>query len=130
MWLSRFRPSLKPGYQEVEFNVVQHYTLDCETPAPGTLDILELDKSYLELEFRLKPVPLQLGAIADFLFDSRVCAENRVNLVIEDLSAEKAELAGLIASGLASASTTGRFYSRFPKPAAQMDNVLVGRQSS
>ena len=119
---------LKPGYQEVEFNVVQHYTLDCEDPsAPELWTILELDKSYLELEFRLKPVPLQLGAIADFLFDSRVCAENRVNLVIEDLSAEKAELAGLIASGLAV-----RFdyrpvlFSVSQNLQPQMDNVLVG----
>jgi hypothetical protein len=119
---------LKPGYQEVEFNVVQHYILDCEDPsAPELWTILELDKSYLEFEFRLKKVPLQLGAIADFLFDSRIWWENRVNLVIEDLSAEKAELAGLIASGLAV-----RFeyrpviFSVSQTLQPKMDNVLVG----
>ncbi|NWF53365.1 MAG: cellulose biosynthesis cyclic di-GMP-binding regulatory protein BcsB [Syntrophaceae bacterium] len=119
---------LKPGYQEVEFNVVQHYTLDCEEPtAPELWTVLELDKSYLEFEFRLKAVPLQLRAIADFLFDPRLTGESRVNLVIEDLSAEKIELAGLIASGLAV-----RFdyrpvvFSVSQTLQPKMDNVLVG----
>jgi hypothetical protein len=119
---------LKPGYQEVEFNVIQHYTLDCEDPsAPELWTTLELDQSYLEFEFRLKPVPLQLGAIADFLFDPRISGENRVNLVIEELSAEKAELTGLIASGLAV-----RFdyrpvhFSVSQDLQPKMDNVLIG----
>lgn len=119
---------LKPGYQEVEFNVIQHYTLDCEDPtAPELWTTLELDRSYLEFEFRLKTVPLQLGAIADFLFDPRISGENRVNLVIEELTAEKIELAGVIASGLAV-----RFdyrpvlftVSQTLQP--KMDNVLIG----
>jgi len=119
---------LKPGYQDVEFNVIQHYTLDCEDPsAPELWTTLELDQSYLEFEFRLKPVPLQLGSIASFLFDSRISGENRVNLVIEELSAEKAELAGLIASGLAV-----RFeyrpvlFSVSQTLQPKMDNILIG----
>ena len=119
---------LKPGYQDVEFNVIQHYILDCEDPsAPELWTILELDKSYVEFEFRLKPVPLQLGAIADFLFDSRISGETRVNMVIEDLSVEKTELAGVIASGLAV-----RFdyrpviFSVSQTLQPKMDNVVVG----
>ncbi len=89
--------------------------------------ILELDKSYVEFQYRLKPVPLQLKAISDFLFDSRLGGESRVHLVIEELSAEKAELAGLIASGLAV-----RFeyrpvvFSVSQTPQPRMDNVLIG----
>ena len=119
---------LKPGYQDLEFNVIQHYSLDCEDPsAPEMWTILELDKSYIEFEYRLKPVPLQLKAISDFLFDSRISGDNRVHLVIEELSVEKAELAGLIASGLAV-----RFdyrpvvFSVSQTPQPRMDNVLIG----
>jgi cellulose synthase operon protein B len=64
---------LKPGYQDLEFNVIQHYTLDCEDPtAPEMWTVLELDKSYVDFEYRLKPVPLQLKAVSNFLFDSRL----------------------------------------------------------
>jgi cellulose synthase operon protein B len=119
---------LKPGYQDLEFNVIQHYTLECEDPsAPELWTILELDKSYIEFEYRLKMVPLQLKAIADFLFDSRISGENRVNLVIEEVSAEKAELAGLIASGLAvrfDYRPVAFSVSQTVQP--RMDNILIG----
>ena len=121
---------LKPGYQDLEFNVVQHYTLECEFPnAPELWTALELDKSYIEFEYRLKAVPLQLKAVADFLFDSRISAENRVNLVIDELSAENAELAGLVASGLAV-----RFdyrpvvFSVSQTLLPRMDNILIGEE--
>jgi hypothetical protein len=119
---------LKPGYQDLEFNVIQHYTLDCEDPsAPEMWTILELDKSYVEFEYRLKPVPLRLKAVSDFLFDSRLSGENRVHLVIGELSTETAELAGLVASGLAV-----RFdyrpvvFSVSQTLQPGMDNVLIG----
>lgn len=119
---------LKPGYQDLEFNVIQHYTLDCEDPtAPEMWTVLELDKSYLDFEYRLKPVPLQLKAVSNFLFDSRLSGDNRVHLVIEELSPEEAELAGLIASGLAV-----RFdyrpvvFSVSQTLQPRMDNVLIG----
>lgn len=119
---------LKPGYQDLEFNVIQHYTLDCEDPtAPEMWTVLELDKSYVDFEYRLKPVPLQLKAVSNFLFDSRLSGENRVHLVIEELSLENADLAGLIAGGLAV-----RFdyrpvvFSASQTLQPRMDNVLIG----
>jgi len=120
---------LKPGYQDLEFNAIQHYTLDCEDPtAPELWTLLELDKSYIEFQYRLKPVPLQLKAISDFLFDSRLSGENRIHLVIEELSAGIAELAGVITSGLAV-----RFdyrpvvFSVSQTLQPRMDNVIIGQ---
>jgi hypothetical protein len=119
---------LKPGYHDLEFSVSQHYTLDCEDPsAPELWTTLELDKSYIEFQYRMKNVPLQLKAISDFLFDPRMGSENRVNLVIDNLSPDTLELIGLIASGIAvrfDYRPVILLVSHTLKPG--MDNVLVG----
>jgi hypothetical protein len=119
---------LTPGYHDLEFSVSQHHTLDCEDPgSPELWTTLELDQSTIEFDVRLRRVPLQLSALANFLFDPRLMWENRVHLVIEDMSPERLEWAATVASGIAV-----RFdyrpvlfsLSHTIQPA--MDNVLIG----
>ena len=93
---------LPPGYQDLEFSVSQHYTMDCEFPeAPELWTTLELDQSYIDFEFRLKKLPLALSTILDHILDPRLATPNSVNLVIERLSPELLDLAAIVASGIA-----------------------------
>ena len=121
---------LEPGYNELMFSVSQHYVIDCEDPgAPELWTTLELDKSFIEFEYSLKKVPLQLRSVSDYLFDPRLTSPNRVNLIIEDLTPEQMQLAGIVASGIAlrfDYRPVFFFLSHSIRP--EMDNVLIGTQ--
>jgi hypothetical protein len=121
---------LEPGYNELMFSASQHYVLDCEDPgAPELWTTLELDKSFIEFEYSLKKVPLQLRSVTDYLFDPRLTSVNRVNLVLEDLTPEQVQWAGIAASGIALRFDYRPVYfslSHSIRP--EMDNVLIGTQ--
>jgi len=119
---------LKPGYNELMFSVSQHYVLDCEDPgAPELWTTLELDKSFIEFEYSLKRVPLQLRSVTDYLFDPRLTSANRVNLILEDLTPEQMQLAGIAASGIALRfDYRPVFFSISHSIRPEMDNVLIG----
>jgi hypothetical protein len=93
---------LESGYNDLSFNVSQHYSLECEQPCAEDLwTTLKLDQAALEIEYSLKEVPLKLASIASFLFDSRISPEGRVNIVMPDYNVETVSIASIAASGVA-----------------------------
>lgn len=93
---------LKVGYNELNFTVAHHYTLECEDPSsPELWTTLEFDKSTFDFDISLKKVPENLSSIANFLFDSKMFGKNEVNIVIGDKKEETIELASIVASGIA-----------------------------
>lgn len=122
---------LKAGYNELTFQVAQHYSRDqCEVPcAPDLWTNISLAESYVEMQYEWKDVPRELSALSSFVFDPRVMPAGEVHLITEDDSARSATIAGIVASGIA------RRYdyrpvtfsvSRVPRPG--MDNVLIGKR--
>jgi hypothetical protein len=121
---------LEPGYNDLMFSASQHYVLDCEDPgAPELWTTLELDKSFIEFEYSLKTVPLQLQAVTQTLFDPRLTSVNRVHLILEDLTPEQMQWAGIVASGIAVRfDYRPVFFSLSQSVRPGMDNVLIGTQ--
>lgn len=94
--------AFRTGYNELSFAVSQHYTMDCEQPcAPDLWTTLKLDQAVMEIEYSLKPVPVKLSSVGDFLFDPRISPSVVVNLVLENRNAEMVTVAGVVASGIA-----------------------------
>ncbi|MCL4743745.1 MAG: cellulose biosynthesis cyclic di-GMP-binding regulatory protein BcsB, partial [Phycisphaerales bacterium] len=94
---------LDTGYNNISFAVTQHYTDECEDPcAPGLWTTINVDESILRVEYCLKPVPLQLSVIPEFLFDPKIFPHGRVNFIAEGLTSEELiNYAGIVASGIA-----------------------------
>ena len=121
---------LEPGYNDLSFNVSQHYTNKCESPCADDLwTVLNLDQAYLEIEYQLREVPLKLSSIASFLFDPRISPEGRVHIVMPDAGLEAISLASIAASG-----TARRFdyrnvvFSVSNDIVPGLDNILVGNK--
>ena len=120
---------LEPGYNTVTFSVSQHYTLKCEKPCAADLwTTLKLDQGRAKVKYNLKPVPLKLSAISNFLFDPKIMPAGEVNFIMEDTSV--VQTGGIVASGIAR-----RFDYRKAlftvsgglKPG--VDNILVGKKA-
>lgn len=93
---------LRPGYNPLTIQAVQHYAAECEQVcAPNLWTTLNLYDSVLELEYQWKPVPLRLSALADFLFDPRLMPQGSVHLITTELSSDSATMAAIAASGIA-----------------------------
>ncbi|MGR3319611.1 MAG: cellulose biosynthesis cyclic di-GMP-binding regulatory protein BcsB [Candidatus Anammoxibacter sp.] len=120
---------LDPGFNNLSFKVFQHYTYECEEPcAPELWTILKLKEASLYIEYDLKPVPLRLSAVADFLFDPKIFPHGEVNIITEDMSSEIITMAGVIASGISlrfEYRSVVFSMSRDIKP--HYDNILIGR---
>lgn len=121
---------LVSGYNTLKFQVAQHYTQNCEQfCAPDLWTSLNFSDSFIEIDYTLKPVPLKLSRISDFVFDPKLFPQGEVNIVTEDFSPEIVNIAGVTASGIA-----GRFdyrkvvftVSKDIKPG--YDNVLIGKK--
>lgn len=93
---------LKPGYNELQFTVAHHYTLECEDPSSAELwTTIEFDKASFDFDLSLKKVPENLTAIVNFLFEPKLFGNNEVNLVVADNKEETLELASIVASAVA-----------------------------
>ncbi|MDP2681877.1 MAG: cellulose biosynthesis cyclic di-GMP-binding regulatory protein BcsB [Deltaproteobacteria bacterium] len=116
------------GYHDLGLQAVQHYTHNCEQfCAPDLWTTVNLEKSFLEIEYILKPIPLKLSEISNFLFDHKILPAGNVNIVIENLSSEKATLAGIAASGIARRFDYRKVYFNISTDIkAGYDNVIVG----
>lgn len=118
------------GYNSLSFQVAQHYTQNCEQfCAPDLWTNLNFSDSFMEIEYTLKPVPLMLSKISDFLFDSKLFPQGEVNIITEDLSPEIINIAGLTASGIARRFDYRKVFfsvSKDIKPG--YDNVLLGKK--
>ncbi len=119
---------IEPGYNTISFTVNQHYTLRCENPCAADLwTTLKLDQARMIIEYDLKPVPLRLSAVSDFLFDPKISPEGNVNFVIQDTSL--VSVGGIVASGIARRFDYRRVLftvSEDLKPG--VDNILVGNR--
>lgn len=118
------------GYNRLEFQVAQHYTQNCEQfCAPDLWTNLNFSDSFLEIEYTLKPVPLKLSNISDFLLDPKIFPQGEINIVAEDLSPEIVNIAGITASGIARRFDYRKAVfsiSKDIKPG--YDNVLIGKR--
>jgi cellulose synthase operon protein B len=96
---------LKAGYNTITFQVAQHFSHNasgCENPcAPDLWTNISLLDSYLEVDYDLKPLPLKLGLVANWLFDPKMFPEAHVNIVTESVDAKQTTTAGIVASGIA-----------------------------
>jgi len=91
---------IEPGYNTITFRVSQHYTQKCEKPCSDNLwTTLKLDQARIKIDYELKPVPLKLSAISNYLFDPKISPESEVNLVIQDTS--MVSIGGIVSSGIA-----------------------------
>ncbi len=93
---------LEPGYNDLNFKVSQHYTLECEHPcAPELWTTLKLDEASIEMEYELKPVPLRLSSVSDYLFDPKIFPRGEVNIITEEMNSDFVSIASTVASGIA-----------------------------
>lgn len=122
---------LKADYNEIMFQAAQHFMKEnCEAPcAPDLWTYINTDLSSIEIDYDLKPVPLNIAAAAEFAFDPRIITDNIVNLVLENTTPDAITTAGIVASGIA------RKYVYRPVSftisedvVAGRDNVLVGKK--
>lgn len=120
---------LKADYNALEFQVAQHYSRQkCEDLcAPDLWTNINLNESMLTLDYSLKPLPLQLGAVANVLFDPKIYPEAAINLVLEKNTPAFATLGGLVASGIARRFDYRKVsFSISAQPKPGIDNVLIG----
>ncbi|MBM4053310.1 MAG: cellulose biosynthesis cyclic di-GMP-binding regulatory protein BcsB [Planctomycetes bacterium] len=122
---------LDPGYNNISFAVSQHYTDECEDPcAPDLWTTIKVDESFLRVEYSLKPVPLQLSAIPEYIFDPKIFPHGKVNFIVDGLTSEElVNYAGIVASGIALRFDYRQVFftlSKDIKP--NVDNILLGKK--
>lgn len=93
---------LPPGYNALNIQAVQHYAATCEQVcAPNLWTTVNLYESSLEITYDLRPVPLRLSSLAEFLFDPRIMPQGDVHVITDNLTSDSATLAAIVASGIA-----------------------------
>lgn len=120
---------LKPGYNTLDFDVVQHYLRgQCELScAPDLWTNVSLTESTLQIEYDLKPLPLKLGEATGLIFDPKQFPEAAVNIVTENATRDSVTLASIVASGIARHFDYRKVKFGFSNQIKQgMDNVLIG----
>src|SRR6185436_9057651 len=123
---------LEPGYNPIAIAVSQHSKKDqCENPCtPDLWTNVSLRDSYVEMDFDLRALPRELSAISTHVFDPRLMPGGNVHIVLPDMSAGSATLAGIVASGVARRFDYRRVsftVGRALKPG--VDNVVVGKRA-
>ncbi len=122
---------LKPGYNTLDFDVVQHYLRgQCELPCgPDLWTNISLMDSTLQIEYDLKPLPLKLGEVTGLIFDAKQFPEAAVNIVTENTNRDSVTLAAIVASGIARRFDYRKVKFGFSNQIKQgMDNVLIGSE--
>lgn len=119
---------MKPGYNNLTFNVVQHYSNDCEQYCASDLwTTIYMDESYLDIEYTLKDVPLTLSNISDFLFDPKIYPHGNVNIITENYTSEMLTIAGIAASVAALKFDYKKvFFTSSNDIKKDYDNILIG----
>ncbi|MDH4164279.1 MAG: cellulose biosynthesis cyclic di-GMP-binding regulatory protein BcsB [Nitrospirota bacterium] len=93
---------LHPGYNMMNIVAVQHYAAECEQVcAPNLWTTVNLYDSSLELTYDLKPVPMRLSTLSDFLFDPRVMPQGSVHMITAGLASDTATMTAIAAAGIA-----------------------------
>lgn len=122
---------LEPGYNAITVQVAQHYSRkECEGPcSPDLWTAVNLRESSFQIDYALKPVPLEMSRLTGYIFDPRLLPHGEVHIVTDDLSAVSATMAGIVASGIARRFDYRKVkfsVSRDLKPGT--DNVLIGKR--
>ena len=121
---------LKPGYNTLKFQVVQHFTTrECESPcSPDLWTNINMQDSILNVEYEDKPIPLKLSAISEYLFDPKTYPEANVHFIVEDRSADILTYAAIASSGVARHYNYRKVvFSMSPQIKPGVDNIIVGR---
>lgn len=120
---------LKASYNEFVFEASQHFqtSKECERPCdPALWTKVNLAESFLELEYALKPVPLNLGK-TDFIFDPKLITGGRVNMVLDGIKDDNLSIAGTVASGVAKRFTYRKVaFTVSDDVVPGYDNILLG----
>lgn len=123
---------LRAAYNALVFEVTQtNSDDDCVDPnSPDIWTKINLAESSIDIEYLPRPVPLQLSAIATYLFDEKQAYENKVHLVMENMDQQALVHASWLAYGVAA-----RFNYRQVKISvgqalrSGMDNIVLGSRS-
>ncbi|MDH4226926.1 MAG: cellulose biosynthesis cyclic di-GMP-binding regulatory protein BcsB [Deltaproteobacteria bacterium] len=118
----------EPGYNTLNISVAQHYTLECERPcSPELWTKLELEKSTIEIEYTLKPVPLKLSEATEAIFDPKITPAGDITIVMQGRDSESVTLSGIVASGIAKRFDYRKVYFNVSKDLTDgKDNIFVG----
>lgn len=122
---------LKAGYNPCQILVSQHYTIEeCEDPfSPELWTWINLDRAYFKFDVKPEPVPRNVSAISNFLFDPRNIFGTTVNLIIPDLTPAYVKLASLVASGISLRYNYRPVDFNLSKDIqADCDNILIGTE--
>ncbi|HKB59391.1 MAG TPA: cellulose biosynthesis cyclic di-GMP-binding regulatory protein BcsB [Gallionellaceae bacterium] len=120
---------LRPGYNTFTFQVAQHYQRSqCEQPcAPDLWTAISVVDSSLQMDYELRPIPLQLGEAAAWAFDPRQFPSVSVNLVTDVSTAQSVTMAAMAASGIARRLDYRKVtFSHSDDIKQGVDNVLIG----
>ena len=120
---------LSPGYHPFEIQVAQHSVeTGCEDPsAPELWTSIELVDAVLEIEMDLKPIPLRVSAVNDFLYDPKNIYPPEIDLVFPELTPGIMKSVALCASGIANRYEFRRTpFFNTPNISRRTDTILVG----
>lgn len=119
---------IQAGYNDLSFSVSQHYLNQCENYCSSNLwTSISLKDSELVLDYDLRPVPMSLLTISDFLFDAKIFPYGKVNIIAEDRLSESITLTAVVASGVARRFDYRKvMFSMSDGVRDGYDNVLVG----
>lgn len=120
---------LRAAYNSLVFRATQtNSDDDCVDPnAPDIWTKLNLGDSSLDIEYLPKPVPLELAAVADYLFDPKQAYENSVHLALETLNEDSLRQAAWLAYGVAARFEYRRVnFSVGRMLRADRDNIVLG----
>lgn len=95
---------LEPGYNKLDIQVAQHSQEKEKECAPCASDLwtsVKLNTSSIDYDYELRPVPMQLASLSEFLFDPRIAPSAGVHLVFNTADEQAAGLAAVVASGVA-----------------------------
>jgi len=120
---------LRAAYNSLVFRATQTNSDDeCVDPnAPDIWTKINLGDSSLDIEYMPRPVPMELAAVADFIFDPKQAYDNKVHLALENLDEETLRQAAWLAYGVAA-----RFEYRHIRFSVGrmlrtgMDNIVLG----
>ena len=93
---------LPPDYNSLEIRVIQNYTYECSDPsAPELWTRLDLDRSYLEVDYDLRDIPPSLTSITEYIFDSKLPTPATAHLVVPEIEESLLRLAALAGAAAA-----------------------------
>lgn len=120
---------LKTGYNKFTFSAAQHYLRSgCEQScAPDLWTNISLLDSSVEIDYQMKPIPLNLGKASNWIFDPKQFPEANINMVADTSSAESLTDVGIAASGIARRFDYRKVtFSHSADIKQGVDNILVG----